>query len=256
MKRRSTSADYWTWGKKPTEPVTYLNIRARLLKRHFFLECLKYLHELSFSLEKELSLHFWKALEIKDLHIRQFPPSQSVVSFYSHDTEKPILKSRCCPTTHSNHHHPPAASGEQLRNSSWAPLPTGQSSCSSVTQAEPEPSSAGELNPVWSSGIAGGAHWQPNALRNNVLINPCLGTSQMESASLCTSPCQRQLNWLRLQMSSSLLSKKTKRFHIKHDFFLPQQGGWKYVKVFLLWWWWRDSRGRSIHTDHTVKWHC
>lgn len=125
MKRRSTSDDYCTCGKNPTEPVTSLNIRARLLKRHFFLECLKYLNELSFSLEKELSLHFWKALGIKDLHTRQFPPSRSVVSLYSHDTEKPILKSRGCPTTHSNHKHPPAASGEQLRNSSWTTLPTG-----------------------------------------------------------------------------------------------------------------------------------
>ena len=171
-------------------------------------------------------------------------PSQCAVSSYSYDcrgvqanSERDMWTPQRFSYTLQWPSHPPSDSGVHLKNSCWATLHRGQGSWPCLPNRQAEPRSARELNPMWSSGIAGGVYWQPNALRNNALVNPCLGTSgQFEGISFCLQithtatksmdillkplpPAKRQLHWVRLEMSSSLFSKRLEDLKINMTFF-------------------------------------
>lgn len=202
--------------------------------------------------------------------------SQSVVSLYSYDcreVEASSERDRWTPQRFSHNllwpSHPPSDSGVHLKNSCWATLHRKQGSWLCLGNRRAEPSSAGQLNPMWSSSIAGGIYWQPNALRNNALVNPCLGTSGqfngisfslqvthivMKSMGMLLkpqAPAKGNLTDSGWRCQAVYSPRRLKDFKIDMIFFFLSKIV-KDLKVFLLWWCWRDSKSRNFQTEQTL----
>lgn len=141
-----------------------------------------YLHELSGWVQEQI-FNRWSLQKVQRfafVAVVHTSSSQSADSLYSNDYRNQ-LQGRWTPLNFSQNlqwpSHPPLDSIMHVKNSCWAAVCASRGSWLRLGRRWAEPTSAGQLKPTWSPGTAGGVFWQPSALRNNALVNRCLGTS-------------------------------------------------------------------------------